>query len=69
MNPRLYHRQCGGEGVARRLSSSGELVRKKCGNPLSAAELEEERKLRVSIGGARVIGARRGGLKQAVPAG
>ena len=45
----------------------GELVRKKCGNPLSAAELEEECKLRVSIGGrARAIGCPAGyGLKQA----
>jgi hypothetical protein len=45
----------------------GELVRKKCGNPLSAAELEEESNLRVSIGDrARAIGCPAGyGLKQA----
>jgi hypothetical protein len=45
----------------------GELVRKKCGNPLSAAELEEESNLRVSIGGrAMAIGCPAGyGLKQA----
>ena len=45
----------------------GELVRKKCGNPLSVAELEEESNLRVSIGDrARAIGCPAGyGLKQA----
>ena len=45
----------------------GELVRKKCGNPLSAAELEEESNVRLSIGDrARAIGCPAGyGLKQA----
>jgi hypothetical protein len=45
----------------------GELERKKCGDPLSAAELEEESNLRVSIGDrARAIGCPAGyGLRQA----
>jgi hypothetical protein len=45
----------------------GELVRKKCGDPLSAAEVEEESKVRERIGDrARAIGCPAGyGLKQA----
>ena len=45
----------------------GELVRKKCGDPLIAAEAEEESKLRARIGDmARAIGCPAGyGLKQA----
>ena len=45
----------------------GELVRKKCGDPLSAAEVEEESRLRARIGDrARAIGCPAGyGLKQA----
>ena len=45
----------------------GELERKKCGDPLSAAEVEEESKLRARIGDrARAIGCPAGyGLKQA----
>jgi len=45
----------------------GELVRKKCGDPLSAADVEEESKLRARIGdGARAIGCPAGyGPKQA----
>jgi hypothetical protein len=45
----------------------GELVRKKCGDPLSAAEVEEESRLRARIGDrAKAIGCPAGyGLKQA----
>src|SRR6202048_490220 len=60
-----------GNAVAKALRDDyhrlGELVRKKCGDPLSAAEVEEESRLRARIGDrARAIGCPAGyGLKQA----